>query len=346
MWGPISIPDSSLDNGVVLACGIEAAQSSPDKFLLAESRGHVGRLPPGWDSSTESQLNPKSPIAFAASLSHPDIEFITPYLVHPSKPNIPWPEQLEIEHKSPAPSKKAAAKIIQNEIGEAETNRLGNTVHGFSDGHAGVLNGIPKVGLGYIIKYSHKILARNSHSIGPRANIYDAEMLGIAMCLNSAAQIAEQVQAKQIIIYCNNQAAVKAILSLHRHPAQYASQAFHQHTQEFLEKDPSRHITVKWLPGHSKIDGNKLADEAAKGSKMLQPTPVFNRTIMWARTKATKQATRNWDKVWNKHIHSRPDLGTYIPQPPALKLHPIFNRPTYPRNVQCCLVQLLTGHGF
>ncbi|KAF8749221.1 Reverse transcriptase (RNA-dependent DNA polymerase) [Rhizoctonia solani] len=174
------------------------------------------RLPPEWDSSTERQHNPKSPITFAASLSHPDIEFITPYLVHPSKPPVPWPGQLEIEHKSPAPSKKAAAKIIQNEIDEAESNHLGNTVHGFSDGHAGTLNGIPKVGLGYIVKYGRQILARNSHSIGPRANIYDAEMLGIAMCLNSAARIAEQVQAKRIIIYCDNQAAVKAISSLHR----------------------------------------------------------------------------------------------------------------------------------
>ncbi|KAF8747105.1 Reverse transcriptase (RNA-dependent DNA polymerase) [Rhizoctonia solani] len=304
------------------------------------------RLPPEWDSSTERQHNPKSPITFAASLSHPDIEFITPYLVHPSIPNIHWPEQLEIEHKSPAPSKKAAAKIIQNEIDEAESNHLGNTVIGFSDGHAGTLNGIPKVGLGYIVKYGHKILARNSHSIGPRANIYDAEMLGIAMCLNSATRIAEQVQAKRIIIYCDNQAAVKDISSLHRHPAQYASRIFHQHAQQFLEKDTSRHITVKWLPGHSKIDGNELADEAAKRSEMLQPTPVFNRTITWARTRATKRATSSWGKVWNEHITSRPDSDTFIPRPPALKLHPIFNRPTYPRNVQCRLVQFLTGHGF
>ncbi|QRW23104.1 Reverse transcriptase (RNA-dependent DNA polymerase) [Rhizoctonia solani] len=286
------------------------------------------RLPLEWDLSTELQHNPKSPITFAASLSHPDIEFITPYLVHPSKPNTPWPKQLEIKHKSPAPLKKAATKIIQNKINKAKSNHLGYTVHGFSDGHAGTLNSIPKAGLGYIVKYSHKVLARNSHSIGPRANIYNAEMLGIAMCLNSAVRIAKQVQAKQIIIYCNNQAAVKAISSLHRHPAQYASRAFHQHTQQFLEKDTSHHITVKWLPGHTKINGNKLADEAAKGSKMLQPTPVFNRTITWARTRATKQAMSSWGKVWNKHILLRPDLGTYIPRPPALKLHPIFNQPT------------------
>ncbi|KAF8749499.1 Reverse transcriptase (RNA-dependent DNA polymerase) [Rhizoctonia solani] len=212
------------------------------------------RLPQSWDSSTSSQPNPKSPIAFAASLSHPDIEFIT---------------------KSPSATKNAAAKVIQNEIKEAESNPNGNTIHSFSDGHAGSLNGVPKIGLGFIVKYGHQTLARQSYSIGPRANIYDAEMLGIALCLKKSVAIAEQVQAKRIIVYCDNQAAVKTISSLQRHPAQYAARLFHQYAQRFLEKDPNHHITVKWLPGHSKIAGNELADELAKGSETLRPTPIF-----------------------------------------------------------------------
>ncbi|KAF8705292.1 Reverse transcriptase (RNA-dependent DNA polymerase), partial [Rhizoctonia solani] len=280
------------------------------------------------------------------SLSHPDTEFITPYLVHPSKPTNPWPEQLEIDEKSPGNSKKLAAKVIQNEIDIAEANIRGDTVHSFSDGHAGTLNGIPKVGLGFIVKYGHRILARSSHSIGPRASIYDAEMLGIALCLGKSVQIAEQVQAARIAIYCDNQAVVRSISSLHRHPAQYAARIFHQHAHSFLSKDPSRHILVRWLPGHSKIAGNKLADEAAKRSETLRPTPLFNRTITWAKANATKRASKSWRKIWDEHALSRPDSGTFIPRAPSHKLHPIFNYSKFPRNVQCRLVQFLTGHGF
>ncbi|KAF8686597.1 Reverse transcriptase (RNA-dependent DNA polymerase) [Rhizoctonia solani] len=294
----------------------------------------------------ESRPNPKSPIAFAASLSHPDTEFITPYLVHPSKPTNPWPEQLEIDEKSPGTTKKAAAKVIQNEIDIAEANPRGDTVHSFSDGHAGVLNGIPKVGLGFVVKYGHKILARHSHGIGPRANIYDAEMLGIALCLGKSAQIAEQVQATRIQIYCDNQAAVKAIATPQRHPAQYAARIFHQHAHSFLSKDPSQHILVKWIPGHSKIAGNEMADETAKRSETLRPSSIFNRTITWSRANYTKRATKSWRKVWDEHTYSRPDSGTYIPRAPSHKLHPIFNHSKFSRNLQCQLVQFLTGHGF
>ncbi|KAF8758930.1 hypothetical protein RHS01_02683 [Rhizoctonia solani] len=174
----------------------------------------------------------------------------------------------------------------------------------FSDGHAGSLNGVPKIGLGFIVKYGHQTLARQSYSIGPRANIYDAEMLGIALCLNKSVAIAEQ-----------------------RHPAQYAARLFHQYAQRFLEKDPNHHITVKWLPGHSKIAGNELADELAKGSETLRPTPIFNRTITWAKTMATKRATRDWKKVWAEHTIARPDSGTFIPRPPALKYTPYSTAP-------------------
>ncbi|KAF8699195.1 hypothetical protein RHS03_07418, partial [Rhizoctonia solani] len=240
-----------------------------------------------WPTSTCSLNLPGSPIEHAASFSHPDTEFITPYLVHPAVPNNPWPDQLVVDGKSPGNSKKAAAKIIKDEIEIAEANADGNSIHSYSDAHAGTLHSIPKVGLGYTVKYGRKTLANGSTSIGPRANIYDAEI----------------------------------------HPAQYASRIFHRHAHTFLSGHPNRHILVKWLPGHSNIQGNEQADEAAKG------------------TNASKRASRSWKKIWDEHTASRPDSSAYIPRAPSFKLHPIFNNTTLSRNVQCRLVQFLTGHG-
>ncbi|QRW18071.1 Reverse transcriptase from mobile element jockey protein [Rhizoctonia solani] len=269
--------------------------------------------------STCSLNLPGSPIEHAASFSHPDTEFITPYLVHPAVPNNPWPDQLVVDGKSPGNSKKAAAKIIKNKIEIAEANADGNSIHSYSDAHAGTLHSIPKVGLGYTVKYGRKTLANGSTSIGPRANIYDAEI--------KSDQIAEQVQASRIHLYCDKQAAVRSIIHSHRHPAQYASRIFHRHAHTFLSGHPNRQILVKWLPGHSNIQGNEQADEAAKG------------------TNASKRASRSWKKIWDEHTASRPDSSAYIPRAPSFKLHPIFNNTTLSRNVQCRLVQFLTGHG-
>ncbi|KAF8686303.1 Reverse transcriptase (RNA-dependent DNA polymerase) [Rhizoctonia solani] len=304
------------------------------------------RLPNSWDSSTITRNIPKSPIELAASLSHPNTEFIIPYLVQPFLPNNPWPDQLVIGDKCPGGFITAAAKIIKHEIETDEANFDGNTVHSFSDGHAGVLPGIPKVGLGYIIKYERKTLADGSASVGPRANIYDAEMLGIALFLSKSMQIAEQVQTSRIHIYCDNQSAVRSIIDPRRHPAQYTSRIFHRHAYAFVSGHPNRHILVKWLPGHANILGNELADQIAKGSGSLRPITLFNRTITWSRANASKRASRSWTKIWDDHAVPRPDSYTYIPRAPSSKLHPIFNNAKLLRNVQYRLVQFLTGYGF
>ena len=78
----------------------------------------------------------------------------------------------------------------------------------------------------------------------------------------------------------------------------------------------------------------------------MPQTPLFNCTVMWVRTHATQQASRSWNQAWAAHVQKHTDSRYYIPCPPTLKLHPIFNKTTLPRNVTLCLVQFISGHGF
>ncbi|KAF8704686.1 Encoded by, partial [Rhizoctonia solani] len=158
-----------------------------------------------------------------------------------------------------------------------------------------VLNRVPKVGIGHLVKFGRKTLAASSNIIGPRANISEFETLGTALRLSKAIEVT---------------------------------------------------VKVKWIPGHSEIEGNELADKLAKSTENIPPTPVFNRTITWARASAIKRVAREWRKVWNDHTTDRPHSSTFILRNPSTKLHPIFNSDTLPRNVETRLVQFPTEHGF
>ncbi|QRW26647.1 Reverse transcriptase from mobile element jockey protein [Rhizoctonia solani] len=88
-----------------------------------------------------------------------------------------------------------------------------------------------------------------------------------------------------------------------------------------------------------------MADRLANEGARAVPTPIFNRTVTWAREQATLKTARSWKKIWHEHSESRVNSKYYIPRPPALKLHPIFNSSNLDRDLECRLVQYLTGHG-
>ncbi|QRW16424.1 Reverse transcriptase (RNA-dependent DNA polymerase) [Rhizoctonia solani] len=291
------------------------------------------RLPASWDTHTPT-LN-SNRINKAKSLQSP-IHFIASH-------TIPFPDQIKIKDTSDGLKRDEYRDKILSEISVLEDCHA--SVLGYSDGHAAVSNGIRKVGVGYVIRAGKRTLSSSSIGIGPRANIYDAEMLGILLAFMKAKQIAEIQGYRKIRIYCDNQAAVRSIADLSRHPCQFASRVFVPAAKAFVEGHPERSIHITWTPGHNGVEGNETADRLANEGARVTPTPIFNRTITWAREQATRKTVRSWKKAWHDHTESRINSKYYIPRPPALKLHPIFNTSKLGRDLECRLVQYLTGHG-
>ncbi|QRW27053.1 Reverse transcriptase (RNA-dependent DNA polymerase) [Rhizoctonia solani] len=308
------------------------------------------RLPESWDTHTPTlnsnrNTRPRTWNPPSISLHHiaTHIEFVTPHINHPSNPSIPFPDQIKIKDTTDGLKRDEYRNKILSEISVLEECHA--SVLGYSDGHAAVSNGIRKVGVGYVIRAGKRTLSSSSIGIGPRANIYDAEMLGILLAFMKAKQIAENQGYRKIRIYCDNQSAVKSIADLSRHPCQYASRIFVPAAKAFVEGHPERSIHITWTPGHNGVEGNERADRLANEGARVAPTPLFNRTITWAKEQATRKTVRSWKKAWYEHSETRINSKYYIPRPPALKLHPIFNSSKLGRDIECRLVQYLTGHG-
>ncbi|EUC61208.1 hypothetical protein RSOL_388210, partial [Rhizoctonia solani AG-3 Rhs1AP] len=185
----------------------------------------------------------ETPVTHIASRSHHEIEIITPYLVHPSETGLPFPDNFKVDLSEG----KNRDMVIAEHISYIETNCYADrpALIGYSDGHAKTYSGCPKVAYGYVV-YTKKLpIILKAASIGPRASIYDAEMLGLAKCLTKAVRYASaNPNYTHIKLYCDNKSAVQTIHDLRRHPAQFASLIFRQAFDLFLDGHPERRVTI------------------------------------------------------------------------------------------------------
>jgi ribonuclease HI len=307
------------------------------------------RLPASWDTSTiPARKSPaaKDPIYHIASHAEPNVEIVTPYLAEPHLPSVPFGPRLTIEGHNTCPGKDKEKFIEKCKLFTGKAEKCPLSVIGYSDGHADTSDGKSECSIGFTIWLDNREVHHETKNIGPRSSIYDAEMLGIALCFKRASTIAARNNRTHVYSCCDNQSAVNSICNLERHPAQYASRILRNHLATFLSENQERKVTIKWIPGHKGIGRNDRADQLAKDGANAPSTSTFDRTITWIKQNATKNASTSWAKLWDKHVIKREDSHTFIPRNPSLTLHPIFNRTKTPRAIECRLVQLLTGHCF
>ncbi|KAJ1300689.1 hypothetical protein OPQ81_002336 [Rhizoctonia solani] len=311
------------------------------------------RLPRGWDTHNPNLPHyprPKpsartSPIVHLADLSHPNCETVTPYLTAPWEHPHPWGPRLKVyipPRTSSRSARKELAKKLRRQIAALATD---GSIIGFTDGSKRVSNGCRKVGLGFTIHHQGVEIDYNCANLGPRFEVFDAEMLALALALKKATSHARRLEAHSIVLFADNQAAVSSITLLTKHPGQYASIAFREAADKFLEESPLNHIKVCWVPGHDGVEGNERADRLANEGGDNPPTPFLNRSLTWSKAQSTHHASRAWITEWTSHSHSR-FVTNHLRRLPSLALSRFAKNFRGHRSVHTRLNQVILGHGF
>ncbi|QRW06896.1 Reverse transcriptase from mobile element jockey protein [Ceratobasidium sp. AG-Ba] len=318
------------------------------------------RLPPNWDTHSNdaphpsrTKRSPPSIIYHVANMSQPDAEFTIPYLAAPWESPHPWLHRLKVTLPDPRGGREERNEYIakaKNRISSAEED---GSLLCYSDGSKRITNGSRRVGAGFLIIRSGQEVSQGKLSLGPRADVFDAEMMALAISAKRAEYMVAHSHdpPKSILFSSDNQAAVRSISSLKPHNAQCASIIFRKAIDAILSNHPHIEITVQWIPGHSDFHGNTRADAIAKTAGLLTPTPVFNRTITWAKARSKEKVIQSWKKRWKSERHSA-HVHVTLPKPPTWKLHPIHDRFRAPqaemrgRELQSRLIQVILGHCF
>ena len=157
--------------------------------------------------------------------------------------------------------------------------------------------------------------------------VYAAELMAIQMAVTLFEEkINEYVN---VHIFSDSQAAIQAIESPKRQSGQYIIKGTLDKIDSIHEIKSSGNIYIEWIPGHKNVQGNELADQAAK----IATTPKNTRSITRMKSAQNRsiRATMkiNWETEWKtdqenaRHLRK---MSKYPGTVTGLKLYGVLQR--------------------
>ena len=196
-----------------------------------------------------------------------------------------------------------------------------------------------KVGAGYVIYHKREVIYYESLKLNDTATVFQAEVTAIAQ---AAKQMIKLDRAKFVKILSDSQAALQALKGIKVH-----SKCVFE-AMEALEMLRATGCSVRlaWIKAHIGLEGNELADAAAKAG--AEDEMGINRYVHIRRPVCDRKADiksaiwNRWEKRWiddpqythTKHFLSRPNEG-------ISKQILMHSKSTLSR-----LIQIITGHNY
>ena len=274
------------------------------------------------------------------------------HLVGPGPPQHPWKRHSRWTCKEGVFGRPDAtglckwARQHKRLLRKIETKPEELTV--YTDGSLSHDQGVWRTGAGIVAFCRGKALFQHRIALGEFAEVYDAEMEGLASgaeaVLEWLAQTGPRHGIQQIRFFADNTGALQRIYKGTPGLDQDRSLRFRRATHHILDTNPELKIDITWVPGHHDVPGNELADRLAKrGSTDASMQPGYQ-SAAFARNTSRRDLRDRWRKAWeaNSNHHGRSDFriaNQMQPSTTPLKRLLQLDRKTFSRVFQC-----RTGH--
>ncbi|EED16646.1 conserved hypothetical protein [Talaromyces stipitatus ATCC 10500] len=173
----------------------------------------------------------------------------------------------------------------------------------FSDGSR-LVDG--RAGGGYIRFQAHNQFLRSSLSYGHRKEVFDAEAEAALAGAQAAIAYSTAQFATNLWICLDNLEVATRLLSPSTGSSQEAFESFRTLAagwplRERLPHTKSGSVQIRWVPGHTKIPENEVADSAAKeGAASTLPSPcksLYASLKRHAKTQSLSAAQTRWQTI-------------------------------------------------
>ncbi|KAF8248224.1 hypothetical protein K440DRAFT_549542 [Wilcoxina mikolae CBS 423.85] len=135
------------------------------------------------------------------------------------------------------------------------------------------------IGAGTVVEITGKAVMEVTYPMGHQQEVYDAELLGILKAAQKCFQICHRnnLTKRYIWIFTNNQAAIQHLNTFKPGPGLSTSLALSNISNNLHALKTT--ITFEWVPGHTDVPQNKLANKLAKKAT-LEKSPTYYHTYL------------------------------------------------------------------
>ena len=287
----------------IIPMEVEAALLPPDIRLNASIRQYAFRvlkLSPnhpinkeiaqwGYNSFRPIQLQ-RIKNSISGCFDNNPIEKILPFNFPPWKRDIPF--SVEISKLS-----KEDTTLVHNQY--INQQRSKNLLAIYTDASS-----MPQgtgIGVGLVaINYSQgpgKPIYKGISNLGSSQLVYNGELEGVTQAFEYTATIAQPGQ--QVRIYSDNQAGIYRLKTPSDNPGQSWQIRTLNAAQQIKDKGAS--IILSWVPGHTEIVGNEMADSLAKEATTLYPTEPETTSFALLGLKIKQTNSVEWRSTLEKY---------------------------------------------